>query len=574
MNRTTINYDDQAFSDVLISEGVITAESLAALRGERENATESIGDMLVRVGFLSEQERARYQGKQLGIPFISLQGYEFDMSVARLITSGMATRLIAVPIDRSATAVSVALANPLDIPAIDEIRAHTGLEIDPVIATKEDILEAIGRVFGAYDELGVLVSEATERFDPGGMAVLDDEMSNATLQALSQESSRSPVIRLVNEILTRAISNRTSDIHLNPERDRMRVRYRVDGMLQEVIQIPKNLQLAVTSRLKIIGNMDIAERRAPQDGRISMMTSLGEYDFRVSTYPSVYGENVVLRILDKKSTKIGLEKLGMPEIIHGKMDELIHRPYGMILVCGPTGSGKTTTLYSCLNALNSVERNIMTIEDPVEYQLTGIVQASVNAKAGITFATGLRSLVRQDPDIILVGEIRDGETARIAIEAALTGHLVMSTIHANDSAGAITRLMDMGIEPFLVASALIASLTQRLIRLNCVRCSVPIIPSPELLESMEIPVQMGENIVFQKGPGCDLCNQTGYRGRGGIYELLSITEEVQRLILARSSSPDIKQVGLKGHGSLRDDAIFKLKKGVTSTEEVMRITIL
>ena len=562
------NYYDHGFSEILISEGVITQERLARLLGERETATESVGDMLVRVGFLSEQERVRYLGKQLGMHYVALSDLDIEIQVARLVSSAMATRLMAIPIERNGVTLTVAFANPLDIHASDEIRAHTGLDIDPVIASKEDIQSAITRVFGTYDELGALVSEASEQL-PGAEG---EELSASSLNEISQGDSRSPVIRLVNEILMRAIASRTSDIHLNPEKERMRVRYRVDGMLTEVILIPKALQLAVISRLKIMGNMDIAERRAPQDGRISLTTQLGEYDFRVSTYPSVHGENMVLRILDKKAARIGLEKLGMPRGIHTQMDDLIHRPYGMILVCGPTGSGKTTTLYACLNAVNEVHRNIMTIEDPVEYQLQGIIQGNVNSKAGVTFAAGLRTLVRQDPDIILVGEIRDAETARIAIEAALTGHLVMSTIHANDSAGAITRLIDMGVEPFLVASALMASLSQRLIRVNCIRCGQTHATPPELLESLDLP--RDQPFSYHKGVGCDMCNQTGYRGRRGIYELLNIDEKLQQMILAKAPTQDIKAVGLQGRGSLRDDAITKLREGLTTPEEVLRVTVL
>ncbi len=562
------NYFDHGFSEILIAEGLITPERLARLLGERETATESVGDMLVRVGFLSEQERVRYTGRQLGIHYVALAELDIDIPVARLISSAMANRLGAIPIERNGGAITVAFANPLDIHASDEIRAHTGLDIDPVIASREDIQSTITRVFGTYDELGALVSEATETM-PGSDG---EELSATSLNEISQGDSRSPVIRLVNEILMRAIASRTSDIHLNPEKERMRVRYRVDGMLTEVILIPKNLQLSVISRLKIMGNMDIAERRAPQDGRISLTTQMGEYDFRVSTYPSVHGENMVLRILDKKAARIGLEKLGMPREIHNRMDEFIHRPYGMILVCGPTGSGKTTTLYACLNAVNEVHRNIMTIEDPVEYQLQGIIQGNVNTKAGVTFAAGLRTLVRQDPDIILVGEIRDAETARIAIEAALTGHLVMSTIHANDSAGAITRLIDMGVEPFLVASALMASLSQRLLRVNCIRCGQPHTTPPELLESLELPRDVP--FTYQKGAGCEMCNQTGYRGRRGIYELLNIDEKLQQMILSKAPTQEIKAAGLCGQGSLRDDAITKLREGLTTPEEVLRVTVL
>jgi type IV pilus assembly protein PilB len=382
------------------------------------------------------------------------------------------------------------------------------------------------------------------------------------------------MISLVNEVILRALNMRASDIHVNPEKDHMRIRFRVDGILQEILSIPKELQQAIISRLKIMAAMDIAERRAPQDGRISLFTPVGEFDFRVSSYPAIHGENIVIRILDKRSARIGLEKLGLEDRLRQQVETLIHRPYGMILVGGPTGAGKTTTLYACLNALNAPERNIMTIEDPVEYQLPGIIQANVNAKAGITFASGLRALVRQDPDVILVGEIRDQETARIAIEASLTGHLVLSTIHANDSAGAITRLIDMGIEPFLVASALVASLSQRLLRLNCTRCSAPYAPSPAVLERLGMPLQASHTaLLFQRGEGCESCHRSGYRGRIGIYELLEITPEIQSRILERATNHELRRMALSGH-TLLDDALRKLRAGQTTPEEVMRVTIL
>jgi type IV pilus assembly protein PilB len=568
-------YYDLALSEIMVTEGLITPDRLSRLLGERENATESIGDMLVRVGLLTEQDRVRFIGKQLGIPYVNLAEHNVDTNTCLLINGQTALRLWSLPFERTATNVTVAMVNPLDINALDELKALTGLEVEAVITSKEDIQEAVGRIYGnGADNLSDLVVSAMKAVGDGSQEELEKELLKESEDAHSVlTTSTSPVIRLANEIFLRAIQMRTSDIHINPEKDRVLVRYRIDGMLREVIMIPKDLQLPLTSRLKIMASMDIAERRAPQDGRISLKTPQGEFDFRVSSYPSVHGENVVIRILDKRSAMIALDKVGMPPHVLFKLKDLIERPYGMIIVCGPTGSGKTTTLYGCLNALNAPERNIMTIEDPVEYQLTGIIQGNVNAKAGVTFASGLRTLVRQDPDVILVGEIRDSETAKIAIEAALTGHLVLSTLHANDSAGAITRLTEMGVEPFLIASSLVASLTQRLLRVNCPRCAAPFEPSPEVLDTIGVSQSDAINYQFRRGAGCDHCNQTGYRGRTGIYELLEIDEGVQRMILARTPSPEIKNAFLGDSGQLRHDALRRLRDGITTPEEVMRVTI-
>jgi len=573
----SITYHDRTLGEILVEEGLISQAELARILGERENATEPLGDLLIRLGRLTDKDKARCTGKQIGVPFVDLARRELDPNVARMVTHGLALRLKALPIERSDTALSVAMANPLDITAIDELEAQTGMEIDPVIATEDDIREAIFRTFGAYDDLGELVGAAVRGIDPNEIRVSEEEEqtdAEVTLSELREMSEGAPVVRLVNAIVTRAIASRASDIHVEPERSRVRIRFRVDGLLQEAMVMPKDLQFPFISRLKIMANMDIAERRAPQDGRLTLLTPQGEFDFRLSTYPSIYGENVVIRILDKSAGRIALEGLGMQPDTRTRMYELIHRPYGMILTCGPTGSGKTTTLYACLNALNSVERHIITIEDPVEYQLAGVVQGNVNPKAGITFATGLRTIVRQDPDVILVGEIRDAETARIAVEAALTGHLVLSTIHANDSAGAITRLVDMGVEPFLVASALMATVAQRLVRLTCQRCAMPYTPDPELVESLSCgDLLRAEDFRFMRGVGCESCGRQGYRGRTGVYELLEVNAEVQRLILAQAPAAEIKAAALFGGGTLRDAAARKIRQGLTTPDEVVRITI-
>ncbi len=571
------NQHDRSFAEILVEEGLVPPDQLAEIMGRRENTTEPLGDLLVRLGVLTDKERARCVGKQIGVPFVDLARAELDAGVARLISHRLAVRLRALPIERSATALSVAMANPLDITAIDELQAHTGLVIDPVIATEDDIQEGIFRTFGAYDDLGDLVGEAVRGLDPNEIRIdeeeerTDPEVSLSELKVLSEEA---PVIRLVNAIITRAIAHRASDIHVEPERGRVRIRFRVDGLLQEAMVMPKDLQYPFVSRLKIMASMDIAERRAPQDGRITLLTPQGEYDFRLSTYPSIYGENVVIRILDKNAGRISLQNLGIQPDVLASLVQLIRRPHGMFLACGPTGSGKTTTLYACLNALNSVERSIFTIEDPVEYQVPGITQGNVNPKAGVTFATGLRTLVRQDPDVILVGEIRDAETARIAVEAALTGHLVLSTIHANDAAGAITRLVDMGVEPFLVASALVATLAQRLIRMSCTKCLMPYSPDPDLVEALGCgDLLLAPGFEFVRGAGCEFCSRQGFRGRTGVYEFMEVKGELQRLIMAQAPAHELKEAGLSGTRTLRDDAVLKVRQRLTTPEEVVRVTI-
>jgi type IV pilus assembly protein PilB len=486
-------------------------------------------------------------------------------------------RLLAIPVERSEVAVSVAMANPLDVNALDELNELTGLEIDPMIATQDDIRESIFRVFGAYDDLGELIGEAVRGIDPNELRVAEEDQEpnvELSLNELREMVEGAPVIRLVNALIARAIASRASDIHIEPENRRVRVRFRVDGLLQEAMIIPKDLQYSLISRVKIMANMDIAERRAPQDGRITLVTQQGEYDFRISTYPSIFGEKIVIRILDKNAARVGIGKLGFQPAIQQKFESMIQKPYGMIITCGPTGSGKTTTLYAALNALNSVERHIITIEDPVEYQLAGIVQGNVNEKAGVTFAAGLRTILRQDPDVVLVGEIRDRETAQIAIEAALTGHLVLSTLHATDAAGAVARLSDMGIEPFLIAGSLLGVCGQRLARQICPKCQTSYEPQAHLLEELGVPAVLPPGFEFVKGRGCEYCNRSGYRGRTGIYELMELSPEVQRAILTNASSSEIREIAMgQNMMTMREDAIQKVLDGITTCEEVARVTL-
>jgi type IV pilus assembly protein PilB len=565
---------ERPITDILVEDGLLSREQLSEILGARTDTTEPIGDLLVRLGRITEKDRIRCLGKQRGVAFVDLAKIEIDPEIARLIPHSMALRLRSVPVSRDGSALALAMTNPLDIAAIDEVHLTTGLEIEPLIATEDDIKEAILRSYGAGEDMSEIIGEAIKGVEPGEIRVAEEESTSEaeySLNELKEMVEGAPVVKLVNAIISKAIAARASDIHIEPEPRRVRVRYRVDGMMSEAMSIPKDLQHSVASRIKVMGNMDIAERRAPQDGRITLVTQTGHYDFRISTYPSIHGENLVIRILDKSAANIGIPNLGMkPEVLE-RFEQLIRRPHGMILAAGPTGSGKTTTLYAALHELNSAERNIITIEDPVEYQLPGVVQGNVNPKAGVTFASGLRTIVRQDPDVVLVGEIRDRETAEIATEAALTGHLVLSTLHTNDAAGAVSRLTDMGIEPFLIASSLIGVSAQRLVRVICPKCSVPYSPPEKMLSLLGLDPDM--KIEYKIGNGCEYCNRTGYRGRKGVFELLAVSPEVQALILARASSGEIREEArAAGMQTLRENAVEKIKAGLTTPEEVLRVT--
>lgn len=564
---------DKSLGEIFVEEGYVTREELMMILSNREDTTEPLGDVLVRMRRITEKQKLKCVGLQMGVPFVDLTRFELDTEAARIIPHSTAIRLLAIPIEKTDCAASVAMVNPLDLTALDELASVTNLDIDPMLATEEDVRDAIFRSFGAYDDLGEIVGEAIRGVDAEGLKVAgqdEEEEEAVNVIELKEVVEGAPVVKLANALLSRAIAMRSSDIHIEPAQRRVRVRFRIDGLLQEVMVVPKDLQHPLISRIKIMASLDIAERRMPQDGRCTLISPQGEYDFRVSTFPSVFGENVVIRILDKHAAMIDMKRLGMSQ---GSLDALTTRliePQGMILVTGPTGSGKTTTLYAAVHHLNESHRHIITIEDPVEYQLDGIVQGSVNPKAGVTFATGLRAILRQDPDVILIGEVRDGETAMIAIESALTGHLVLSSLHANDSAAAITRMIDMGVEPFLLASSVTCSVAQRLVRAICPKCQEKYMPDPGTLDQLDLP-RDGE---YRRGKGCEHCAKTGYRGRYGIYEVLNVNSDVRRMILAGKHPSEIRAVAEAEYGfiSLRTDAREKVLTGVTTVEEVIRVT--
>jgi type IV pilus assembly protein PilB len=561
-------------TSVFLEQGIITSKELDAALAMRTDVSEDIGEFLVRLGMITERDRVRCVGLQHGIQFVELAGRKVDPEVARLIPHAMALRHKAVPVERSQDLLKVAMANPLDVQAVDDIAKVSGLEPLPMIAVEDEILEVVFTCFGAAGDVSDIIVEAIKDADAEvKIREEEPEETEANVADLKDLAGGAPVVRLVNALIARAIAERASDIHIEPEAGRVRVRLRVDGILHEVMTIPKDLQSPVISRIKVMAGMDVAERRAPQDGRITLIARPQEYDFRISTYPAVHGENVVIRVLEKSAAQITLDKLGLHPEVADSFSKMVYSPYGMILTCGPTGAGKTTTLYAALNMINTVERNIITIEDPVEYQLPGVVQANVNRKAGLTFATGLRTMVRQDPDVILVGEIRDSETAEIAVEAALTGHLVLSTLHANDSAGAAARLIDMQVEPFLVASSIVGLLSQRLVRTVCSRCAAPFVPSADLLAQLNLGAGAEDLAGAVKGTGCEQCGRTGYKGRTGVYELLKMDDDIRSAIISRSSAATIRQIAIeKGMRTLRMDALDKVKKGQTTIEEVMRVT--
>jgi type IV pilus assembly protein PilB len=561
---------DRPIGDIFVEEGYVTREQLSQILAEREDTTERLGDLLVRKKLITDKQRLKCEGLQMGVPFVDLARMELDPAVSRIIPHTLAVRLLAVPVEKTDVAASIAMVNPLDLAALDELAAISKLDVDPLLATEEDVRDAIFRTFGAYDDLGEIVGEAIHGTDIDGLRVAaqEDEEPLSVIE-LKEVVEGAPVIRLANALMLRAISLRASDIHIEPLQRRVRVRVRIDGLLQEIMSIPKDLQLALTSRIKILTSLDIAERRAPQDGRCTLVAPQGEFDFRVSTYPTVFGETIVIRILDKNVTMIDLGRLGMPEVTYRKFVNRLEEPQGLVLVTGPTGSGKTTSLYAALHFLNNISRNIITIEDPVEYRLEGISQANVNDRAGVSFALGLRSILRQDPDVILVGEVRDAETAAIAVEASLTGHLVLTSLHANDSAAAVTRLADMGVEHFLLAPSLNCSIAQRLLRQNCPKCKEPYTPDPEVLSRLELPPEG----MYQRGRGCEHCAKTGYRGRFAVYEMLDATAEIRRLIGSGATSTDIRTVShANGASTVRQEACRRAQEGVTTVEEVIRVT--
>ena len=564
--------------EILLGKGLITQEQLDEALNVQKNTTEQIGRILTDLGHANERDVLRAHAEQLGIPFLELDQTSVDEDVAKAIPQSVVQRYNAVPIRRSGNRLTVAMSDPSNVFALDDIRLITGYEIDPILATAEDISALLDDTEGASGGGQEELQTALDALDGGLGAALGDELDISAAgteedvdraQVMEEEA---PIIRVVNVVIQQAIKDRASDIHVEPDRRGVRIRYRIDGVLHEVMRVPKYVHAPLVSRIKIMADMNIAERRIPQDGRIHIRHEGKDYDLRVSSLPTVFGEKVVMRILDQSSVLIGLNKLGMLGETQAQLESVIVQPNGMILSTGPTGSGKTTTQYSILNKINSVEKNILTIEDPVEYQLPGLSQVHVNRKAGLTFASAMRSFLRQDPDIIMVGEIRDLETAETAVQASLTGHLVLSTLHTNDAPSAITRLMDMGVEPFLIASSIVGILAQRLARRICQNCKEPYKPPAEALHRVGFNVDDMENVVFYRGRGCKQCRHTGYRGRNGIFEMLLVNEEVADLTVKRAPLSEIRAAALAGGmKTLKMDGFQKVLEGMTTVEEIMRV---
>lgn len=530
----------KSLAELLLDQGIITQKQFDQAQEDQRKTGQSFRKIFFRLGIISEEDLVNFISQQLDIPKLELSNYLIDSKIVDLVPEELARRHQLVPVLKIGASLTCAMADPLNIFALDEIRLKTGLTAEPAIATETEIQRALDEHYSVRGSMEEVI-QSLEGKDLGLKE--GEEIEPRRLKGLSEEP---PVVKLVNMIIVEALRQSASDIHIEPEEESLKIRFRIDGFLHEQKSPPKHFQSAVISRIKILASLDIAERRRPQDGRFQIKIDNRSIDMRVSCVPTLFGENVVLRLLDMGKVLLDLKQSGLTTEILQRYTKLIELPHGLILITGPTGSGKTTTLYASLSILNSPERNIITIEDPVEYHIPGIRQTQVNPKVDLTFANGLRSILRQDPDIIMVGEIRDLETAQMSIQAALTGHLVLATLHTNDAPSAVTRLLDMGIEPFLISSSLIAVMAQRLVRLFCKDC---------------------------KGKGCKTCFQSGYKGRSGIYELMVLNEETRQLIANKATSDEIRQAAMRaGMIPLRQNGMMKVKQSLTSEEEVIRVT--
>jgi type IV pilus assembly protein PilB len=550
--------------DILVEQGLITRQQLEQAMLEQGRTNRLLGRILIDLGLVKEPDLMAALAAQVGLKFIDLGSTPVDPTAAALIPENVARRYHALPIGYEDSKLVVVTADPANLFALDDIRTITGRDIQAAVATAGDIEQAI-RKYAHFDQSAEqMATEAAMAL--GASEDFDTELSSAAVE-------EGPIVKMVNLLITQAIRDRASDIHIEPTDRDVRIRYRVDGVLHEVMRSPRNIQAGLTSRLKIMADINIAERRVPQDGRVSLTVSGKNIDLRLATLPTVFGEKVVIRILDKSSVLMRLEELGFLESAFRNFQAAYTKPYGAILVTGPTGSGKSTTLYAALNIINKVDRNIITVEDPVEYRLPGTNQIQVNPKAGLTFASALRSILRADPDVILIGEIRDHETALIAIEAALTGHLVLSTLHTNDAPSSLARLVEMGVETYLVANAIDCVVAQRLARRLCSRCRQAYRPDRTDLQEAGFPEHVFDEIGELFRPvGCSMCAKTGYRGRMGLYEVMPITEEIERMTVERASSEEVRRSARRdGMVTLREDGLEKVRLGVTSIEEVLRV---
>ncbi len=566
--------------EILIKESLITQDQLQkALEYQRANGGK-LGSCLTKMGYITDDDITGVLSRQYGVPSINLKYYEIDPTVIKLIPQDTAVRYQVVPLSRVGSVLTIAMTDPTNVFAMDDIKFMTGFNVEPVVASESAIGDAISRFYGGAnatgEELSNLMKDLAEEDQELELAAEESELDAASLEKAAEEA---PIIKLVNLFLTDSVKRGASDIHIEPYELEMRVRFRIDGVLQTVMNPPLRLKDAITSRLKIMAKLDIAEKRLPQDGRIMIKyKSEGkkkELDFRVSTVPTLYGEKIVMRLLDKENLRLDMTKLGFEAESLKKFERNILKPYGMVLVTGPTGSGKTNTLYSSVARLNTVDTNIMTAEDPVEFQLAGINQVQMKEQIGLNFAAALRAFLRQDPNIILVGEIRDFETAEIGVKAALTGHMVLSTLHTNDAPSTISRLMNMGIEPFLVATSVNLICAQRLVRRICTNCKEELeVPQQALIDAGYSPEEVKATKIYH-GKGCSTCNKNGYKGRTGLYEVMEINDELRELILVGASALELKKKAIEqGMITLRRSGLIKVAAGMTTMEEVLRETVL
>ena len=570
--------EKKSFGDILIGMKIITPDQLRKAIQEQKQKGERLEQTIVRLGYSTEERILQVLAEYFDLPFVDLDTYLIDDKVIKMIPAEMARRHHLIPIFIIGETMTVATSNPLNIHAMDEVRNKMKSDVEMAISTEAKIKKAIDQHYGATN---TVIESTLQQYLTGNVAEpasgpVDYRKTHDLVVKEVQPGTveDAPAARMFDLIMVQAIRDRTSDIHLEPDEKSLRVRFRIDGFLYESLTLPKQIHPPLTSRIKILAEMDIAETRLPQDGNFNVKMEKRSFEIRVSTFPTIYGENVVLRILDQTSPLFKLEDLGFPKEMLEFCKQLIQRPNGIILVTGPTGSGKTTTLYAFLNLINSKEKNIITIEDPVEYRLALIRQTQVNPKAGITFATGLRSILRQDPDVIMIGEIRDRETVEIALQAALTGHLVLSTLHTNDAPEAISRLMDIGVEPYLISSSLIGVLAQRLVRTICPNCKTPYQADPNVLSKLgEEVTKSKEPLTLYRGKGCKNCKQSGYLGRTGIYEFLSVNDQIKKLISDKATTQVIRETAKKtvGMASLRENGLDKVLKGITALEEVDRV---
>jgi type IV pilus assembly protein PilB len=570
----------QRLGDLLVREKVISAEQLEKALKNQKDTGGRLGSILVKLGYLSDEDVTNFLSRQYGVPAINLNYFEIDPAVVKLVPQETAKRYQILPLSRVGASLTIAMVDPTNVFAMDDIKFMTGFNIEPVVASETSILEGIEKAYVTTNEpeedLETVMSTLSDIADTD--VELQAEETEVGLSELEKAAEEAPIVKLVNMILTDAVKRGASDIHIEPYEKDFRVRFRIDGILQTIMNPPAKLKDAITSRIKIMSKLDISEKRLPQDGRIMLKVNLGgkkkQLDYRVSTLPTLFGEKIVLRLLDKENLRLDMTKLGFESESLVKFEKAILKPYGMVLVTGPTGSGKTNTLYSSISQLNKPDTNIMTAEDPVEFQLAGVNQVQMKESIGLNFAAALRSFLRQDPNIILVGEIRDFETAEIAIKAALTGHLVLSTLHTNGAPETISRLMNMGIEPFLVATAVHLICAQRLVRRVCANCAEELDLPPQALLDAGYSAEEIKTFKPKKGKGCGICNNTGYKGRAGLYEVMEIDDEIRELILVGASAVELKKKAIeRGMITLRRSGLVKVMTGVTTLEEVARETV-